>query len=131
MQQHRRTGYIRLLGALTDFLQRETGQEPQNLEAEELIEQIEPYLHPVLEFIETADDPEFVRKFKQPFGSGGPPRYYFELCVVVRSKFPQFKPPGFEEFTMEQESETAERGNSLSKQIIDRVQGHVVEWASR
>jgi DGQHR domain-containing protein len=119
-------GFIRLLAALVEFLHRETGQEAQSLEAEELIEQIKPYLRPVLEFIEVAEDVEFVRKFKQPFGSGGPPRYFFELSVLVRGHFPQFKPAGFDELIMEQQSETADRGDALSKSIIDRVQGHVV-----
>ena len=119
-------GYIRLLQALIDYMQVGTAQEANNLEAEEVIEQIAPYLEPIVEFVETADDLEFEKRFKQPFGSGGPPRYFFQLCLLVRQKYPKFKPVGFDEFVTEQAVEVTEKADALTKAIVDRVHRHVV-----
>jgi hypothetical protein len=120
-------GYIRLLHALIEYMEKETGQRPHNLEAEELIEQIEPYLKPVTDFIETSEPAEFAKRFKQPFGSGGPPRYFFQLVSLVRTQVPDFKPAGFDEFLSEQQSEAAEAADALTKSLVDRVHRHVIE----
>jgi DNA sulfur modification protein DndB len=119
-------GYIRLLQALIEFMTAETGQEAHSLDAEELIEQIDPYLKPILEFVETAEDSEFTKRFKQPFGSGGPPRYFFQLCAIVRTKYPTFKPQGFDDFVSERTAEVAGEADARTKSIVDRVHNHVV-----
>src|SRR5271168_638649 len=104
----------------------ETHQEPSSLEADVLVSQIECYLKPVLEFIETAEDVEFGKRFKQPFGSGGPPRYFAQLCKLVIGEYPAFKPAGLEEVLAEQESEIVDQADALVKSIVDRVHGYVV-----
>ena len=112
--------------ALIDYMQSETAQEPHSMEADELIDQIKPYLEPVLDFVETAEEAEFTKRFKQPFGSGGPPRYFGQLCLLVQSKFPNFKPAGFEELLSEQKTEITERADALNKSLVDRVHKHVI-----
>ena len=103
-----------------------TAQEAYNLNADELIEQIKSYLQPVLEFVETAEDNEFVKRFKQPFGSGGPPRYFFQLCHLVRTKYADFKPEGFDELLTEQKTEVTEKADAINKSVVDRVHAHVI-----
>jgi DGQHR domain-containing protein len=120
-------GHVRLIQALADFLRIETSQEPHDLDAEELIEQLKPYLAPVLEFLEEATDEEFAKKFKQPFGSGGPPRYFGQLCLLVQRKFPKFNPPGLQQFLQERDIELEEKGNALVSDLVKRVQTHIVE----
>ena len=119
-------GYIRLLQALIEYMQGVTEQQAHNLDAEELIEQIAPYLRPVIEFVETSEEVEFAKRFKQPFGSGGPPRYFFQLCLLVRTQYPDFKPTGYDEFVTERESEVTGKADALTKALVDRVHTHVV-----
>jgi DNA sulfur modification protein DndB len=128
MLQYWRSGlyYIRLLQALSEFMTATTGQESHSLDAEELIEQLEPYLKPVLDFVETADDADFTKRFKQPFGSGGPPRYFFQLVALVRAKYPDFKPAGYDDFITEQTAEVTQEADARNKSIVDRVHKHVV-----
>jgi DNA sulfur modification protein DndB len=108
-------------------LKSETGQEPHDLDAEGLVEQLKPYLEPVLEFIAEATDDEFAKKFKQRFGSGGPPRYFGQLCLLVQRKYAKFNPPGLEQTLAEQDTETQEKGDALVKELVKRVQTHVIE----
>lgn len=119
-------GYVRLLHALIEYMHSKTGLEPNNLDAEELIKQLKPYLEPVLEFVETADDADFTKRFRQPFGSGGPPRYFYQLCLLVRAKYPDFKPTGFSQMVEQQETAETTKGDSLTKSIVDRVHRHVI-----
>ena len=119
-------GYIRLLQALIEYMQSETSQQAQNLDAEELIDQISPYLKPIIEFVGTSDDVEFAKRFKQPFGSGGPPRYFFQLCLLVRSQYPEFKPVGFDDIVSEQKGEVTEKADALTKELVDQIHTHVV-----
>lgn len=120
-------GHVRLFQALADFLKTETAQEPHNLDAEDLVEQLTPYLEPVLEFIAEATDDEFTKKFKQPFGSGGPPRYFGELCKLVHRNYTKFNPPSLQQFLDEQDTEIQEKGDALVKQLVNRVQTHIIE----
>ncbi|MGW1418911.1 hypothetical protein ACWAT4_02195 [Bradyrhizobium manausense] len=46
--------------------------------------------------------------------------------MIVRTKFSDFVPVGFEEFAVEQASETAERADATTKALVDRVHRHVV-----
>jgi DGQHR domain-containing protein len=119
-------GYIRLLQALIEYMREKTGQEPGSLDAEELIDQIGDYLQPVLDFVTVTEDVEFAKRFKQPFGSGGPPRYFYQLCLLVRAKFPDFSPVGFTEAASAQASEISERADDLTKSIVDRVHRHLI-----
>ncbi|MEL3889831.1 DGQHR domain-containing protein [Ferrovibrio sp. MS7] len=120
-------GHIRLLASLCEHIRTSTGQEPHTLEPSDLVEQIKPLLAPVVSIIMEADDLDFSRRFKQPFGSGGPPRYYAELCKIVRSEFEAFNPPDLDRLLSERDEAEAVRGDSLTKQIIDRVHGHVIK----
>lgn len=120
-------GFIRLLAALVEFMKTETHQEPSSLEPDVLVSQIECYLKPALEFIETAEDVEFAKRFKQPFGSGGPPRYFAQLCKLVITEYPHFEPAGLEEVLAEQESEIVDQADALVKSIVDRVHTYVVD----
>lgn len=120
-------GYIRLLPTLCAYMQQKTHQVPHELESSDLIEQIKPYLDPVLEFISTAEDVDFLKRFKVRFGSGGPPRYFYQLCLLVRSRFSDFEPPGFVEFDNESREELKDVGDALNKSVLERVQTHVIQ----
>jgi DNA sulfur modification protein DndB len=117
---------VRLLNALIEYLVLKTGVQPNSLDAEELIEQTKPYLEPVLEFVEGAEEDEFAQRFKHTFGSGGPPRYFYQLCLIVKTKFPDFKPAGFSEILAEQQTEETKKADTLVRSIVDRVHRHVI-----
>jgi len=120
-------GHVRLIQSLSDFLKSETAQEPHDLDAEDLIEQLKPFLEPVLEFIADATDDEFAKKFKTPFGSGGPPRYFGQLCLLVQRNYAKFNPPGLQQTLAQQDTETQEKGDALVKDLVKRVHTHVIE----
>lgn len=91
-------GHIRLLAALIDYMRNRTSQDPLQLDGIELIEQIQPYLEPVLEYIKNTDAQKYNERFKPHFGSGGVPRHYYLLCDLIAAKFNDFSPEGLSDF---------------------------------
>jgi hypothetical protein len=86
------------------------------MEPEELIGEIEELMSPIVELLETADDKQLESSFRVPFGSGGPPEYYFRLCTKIKSKVADFDPDGLVEWEAEQSQENIE---ATTKQIRD------------
>ncbi|MCC8958372.1 DGQHR domain-containing protein [Bradyrhizobium sp. Pear77] len=124
-------GHIRLLAALCDFLLAETKQDPSQLDPDELVDQIAPYLEPVLAYIAQANDTDFDPCFKPVFGSGGPPRYFFELARLVNERFPTFSPTGYLEYQSTKSSEESRHADEQVRKIIDRTHVHVIDILRR
>ncbi|MET4198748.1 DGQHR domain-containing protein [Bradyrhizobium sp. LA6.12] len=120
-------GHIRLLAALCDHLADETKQDPAQFDPGELVEQLGPYLEPVLKFIAEASDSDFEAHFKPVFGSGGPPRYFYELARLVNQSFPKFAPTGFDEYVNTKSSEESRKADEQVRRIIDRTHVHVID----
>ena len=122
--------YVKLLGELCTFIQSDTGNDPRNLSETELLDELKKYLVPVVNVVSQASDDEFSARFKVPFGSGGPLKYFHQLVNIVKSKFKTFAPTGHEDYVKEIEEER-ERGADLKIKslqsnipafIIDRLQ---------
>ncbi|MCC5613405.1 hypothetical protein LC612_43705 [Nostoc sp. CHAB 5834] len=79
------------------------------------------YLEPILVIIKTSTDHAFSQRFKVPFGSGGPTRYFHRLADIVKTKFPSFTPSGYDEFVKENE----EAITALSDQRVRIIQEQV------
>lgn len=118
--------YIRLLGELCPFIHRETGNDPRNLTETELLEEIVRYLEPVLEIVRSATDHAFSQRFKVPFGSGGPTRYFHRLADIVKTKFPDFTPAGYEEFVKENEEAITKLADQRVRVIQEQVPAFIV-----
>lgn len=119
-------GYVRLLAALIDLMSAQTHQSASDLDAGELVEQIAPYLEPVLVFVAEASDGEFEGRFKPIFGSGGPPRYFYELAALVHAKFPAFNPAGFSDYQKTKSTEETRLADTQARRVVDKVHQHVV-----
>lgn len=119
-------GHIRLLAALCDHLFFTTKQDPAQLDPEDLVEQLTIYLEPVLEFIAQATDTDFEARFKPIFGSGGPPRYFYELARLVHEKFAEFSPPGFGDYQDNKSSEESKKADDQVRRIIAKTHHHVI-----
>ncbi|MCU4180196.1 DGQHR domain-containing protein [Bosea sp. BH3] len=123
--------YIRLLGELCPFIHRETGNDPRNLTETELLGEVGRYLEPILEVIKTATDHAFSQRFKVPFGSGGPTRYFHRLADIVKAKFPSFAPVGYDDFVKESEEEITKLADQRVRIIQEQVPAFIVSRLKR
>ena len=75
--------YLKLFASLISYMEPNRGLMARELTPENLSE-IEEYLDPILKWLQDASPSDIEHRFKVPFGSGGPPEYYFRLCKLVR-----------------------------------------------
>ena len=119
--------YIMLLAALIAYWEVNTATDPKQIEAEEIISELEEYLKPVLDFLAGASDEKMKAEFAVPFGSGGPPEYFFRLCRLVKAQFSDFAPNGMESWEEEQSEENVEAADRQIKEIYSATQQHVFD----
>lgn len=91
-------GHIRLISGLIAHLHSETKQDPHQMEGIELIGQLEGYLAPVIEYISTAPEEEYSKRFKPRFGSGGIPEHFYKLSDIVATASSSFAPTGLSDW---------------------------------
>lgn len=117
--------YIMLLGSLIKYWEVNTAADSREMNVEEILLEIEEYLSPILEFLEAADATKMKNIFQVPFGSGGPPEYYYRLCGMIKAKYPDFQPEGLEEWEREQSEENIQTADRKVKEIIIEIQKYI------
>jgi DNA sulfur modification protein DndB len=115
-------GHLRLFAALIKYMESNKKLDPRELTAQDLIEEIEEYLEPVLKWLREASSEKAEKEFKVEFGSGGFNEYYFRLCRIVQAQFSDFLPEGLEAWAEEQSDDRIERADRRLKQINVLVQ---------
>ena len=119
-------GYIRLFGESCSFIHKDTGNDARELSETELLGEAQRYMAPLLKFVAEAHDEQFSEKFKVPFGSGGPARYFFRLSELIRTEYPKFLPTGLEDFLRETAEETTQRADRQIRVIQEEIPAFVV-----
>jgi DGQHR domain-containing protein len=118
-------GYIMLLASLVKYWEVNSATSAKEMAAEEVIGELEEYLEPIVEFLKNASDEKMEATFKVPFGSGGPPEYYFRLCKIVKGRFADFEPEGMETWEAEQSEENISAADRKIKDIVVSIQHHL------
>ena len=119
--------YIMLLAALISYWSVNNAADPKQIEAEEIIGELEEYLKPILEFLASSSDEKLKTEFTVPFGSGGPPEYYFRLCNFVKTQYADFAPEGMDSWEAERSEENVTEADHQIKDIYSSTQKHVFE----
>lgn len=119
------TAYMNLFSTLIKYMESNKGMDAKELEPEEIVEEIEEYLEPLLKRINTATNAQMEKDFKVQFGSGGPPEYYYRLCKIIKDVFSDFEPEGMEDWESEQSEEKISLADKKIKEINIKVQKYI------
>ena len=114
--------YLLLLSEMISYMERKKALSARELGTEELIAEIEDYMEPIVNWLDKASAIHMEERFKVQFGSGGPPRYFFRLCKIVRESFPDFSPDGMDEWIKEQSEENIAEADWKLKNLNIQVQ---------
>lgn len=109
-------GYLLLLEYLIRFAESESSFDARQLNAELLLEEISELMDPILSWLSNASEVEIDSKFRVTYGSGGPPEYFFRLAAMIKEKYSDFLPEGFEAWRIAQ---SEDRINEADRQIKD------------
>jgi hypothetical protein len=124
-------GHIRLMSALIAHMAKETSQDPLQMEGIELVEQIEPYLEPVIAYIADSQEEAYAKRFKPRFGSGGIPEHFYRLCELVATKAPSFSPPGLSEWQKKATEDDTKYADDAVKRLQTLVHDAAVSVLKR
>src|ERR1700687_3942709 len=117
--------YIMLLGALIKYWEANTAADSREMEIEDMLLAIEEYMKPVTDVLENATAAEMKAAFHVPFGSGGPPEYYYRLCRIMKTKYSDFQPEGMEEWEAEQSEERIEEADRKLKNTVSEIRTYI------
>jgi hypothetical protein len=116
-----------LLGALVKYWEANTAADAREMEVEDMMIEIEEYLTPIIDFLESSKPGEIKAAFQVPFGSGGPPEYYFRLCKIIKTKYSDFKPEGMEDWEQEQSEERIKEADIKLKDIVSEIRRYIFD----
>lgn len=119
--------YIMLLGALVKYWEQNTGADAREMLVEDMMIEIEMYLTPIVEFLESSSAAQIKAAFQVPFGSGGPPEYYYRLCKTIKTKYSDFRPEGMEQWEEEQSEERIREADNKLKQIVSEIRRYIFD----
>lgn len=117
--------YLMLLAAIIRYWEVNTTIDPKELEAEEVILELDEYFQPLVDFLSHADDLTMETTFRVPFGSGGPPEYFYRLCRILKQRFADFEPEGMQDWEAEQSEENVRSADEKIKEIVIQIQRQI------
>ena len=117
--------YILFLGSLIKYWEANTAADSREMLVEDILLELDEYMTPIREFLEHADENTISTRFKVPFGSGGPPEYYYRLCHIVKEKFPDFQPEGMQDWETEQSEENKNKADRNINELIMNIQKYI------
>jgi len=119
--------YIMLLGALVKYWEVNTAADAREMDIEDMMLEIEEYLRPVLYSLENNNSIQLKGLFTVPFGSGGPPEYYYRLCRLIKGKYSDFVPEGMEQWEEEQSEERIQDADNKLKEIVSEMRRYIFD----
>ena len=94
---------------------------------EDIMIEVEEYLQPLVDFLESSNATQIKAAFHVPFGSGGPPEYYYRLCKMIQEKYSDFKPEGMEEWEQEQSEDKILEADIKLKNIVSEIRNYIFD----
>jgi DNA sulfur modification protein DndB len=117
--------YILLLGAVIDYWEANTASDAKDMEIGDLMLELEEFIEPVTDFLEQASSAQLREHFSVPFGSGGPPEYFFRLSRLIKSEYADFQPEGLETWEAEQSEERIGEADQRLKTIVSDMRHYI------
>ena len=119
--------YIMLLGALVKYWEVNTAADSREMDIEDMMLEIEEYLKPIIDYLESSNTAQMKVSFQVPFGSGGPPEYYYRLCRIIKDKYADFRPEGMEQWEEEQSEERIQDADAKLKVIVSEIRKYIFD----
>ena len=119
--------YIMLLGSVLKYWETNTAADAHEMAVEDMMIEIEEYLNPLVEFLGSSNATQIKTAFQVPFGSGGPPEYYYRLCKMIKDKYSDFQPEGMEQWEEEQSEEKIKEADTKLKDIVSDMRKYIFD----
>jgi DNA sulfur modification protein DndB len=118
---------IRLLGDVIAFMASKDHEDPRELHPKVIVERIEQYLQPSLQYFTKVGDDALEQRFTVPFGAGGQRVFQHRLREILHEKFPSFNPPGFEEDLRKYDATRRQEADRKVRDVVEAVHRFVIK----
>ena len=102
--------------------------EAANATPEEIVAEAISISKPLVKFIQSAPDSEFLERFAGRYGSGGPLDYFYELAQTIWEQDKSFDPDGLSEYRASRDDQRIKEAEGTIKFIENRVTEIVINY---
>lgn len=118
-----------LLGATVRHAQaHKRNFDPNNATPQEICDESSSVAKPLIEYFRTVPDADFLERFGEKYGSGGPPEYFFEMAQVILENDETFAPEGLAEYVESKDERRIKEAEDTIKFIENRVTEIVISF---
>ena len=82
----------------------------------------------LIDFLENLSDANFLERFGEKYGSGGPPKYFFEMAQAIWEHDREFTPDGLVEYIESKDEKRIKDAEATIKFIENRVTEIVISY---
>jgi len=104
------------------------GFDPSNATTKELVEEAIAVCEPLVEYLQSVPDAEFLERFGKRYGSGGPLDYFHELSQTIWERDNAFSPEGLAEYLASKDDERVKEAERTIRFIENRVTEIVIGY---
>ena len=99
-----------------------------NATPEEIVVEAAAVAKPLIEYLRSVSDAEFMERFAVRYGSGGPMDYFHELSQTIWEQDKHFEPEGLSEYIASKDEQRIKDAESTIKFIESRVTEIVINY---
>lgn len=118
-------GHLLLIACIFDYITFKFGKDLQALDEDNVMTFVGQVISPLIDYLKSANDTDIYDKFSKKFGEVGVTDYFYELCLVINEKIPEFGTVTFFERRAKQKDERITQTHQdvikLCKDISDYV----------
>lgn len=124
---------IRALLLLLDALigharKKQKNFDPNNAKPQEIVEEAVAVAQPLIDYLKNVSEAEFLERYGEKYGSGGPPEYFFEMSQVIWETDKEFVPEGLQEYVSSKDEMRIKDAEATIKLIENRVTEIVISY---
>jgi DNA sulfur modification protein DndB len=105
--------------------------DPTNAKPQEIVDEAVTVAKPLISFLGSISDQEFIERFGEKYGSGGPPEYFYELSQMIWESDAAFSPQGLLEYIASKDDRRVKEAEEAIKFIETRVTETIVSYFKR
>ena len=102
-------------------------EDPRELHPKVIVERVEAYLQPCLDYFKNISDEVLDQRFTVPFGAGGQRVFQHRLREIIHDKHTTFVPPGFEEDLRRYDATRRQDADRKVRDILEAVHRFVIK----
>lgn len=120
-------GHLLILSYAFDYITFKFGKDVQELDEATLMRFVSKVIEPLLEYHRTSTDDDVYEKFAKRYGEAGVNDYFYELCLIVNEKIPEFGPATFFERRAKQKDERKIKTHQDVIKLNQDISDYVIE----